>query len=169
MRCDPITERNTSASFTPPETDGICPTCKQSLPEDMIQAAIEEARYSFDAEKKAKLLAIKKRGTDKAAEVARLEESVSRNETEIADIEKLLTAAEAERDAVYEKIKSMPAEPDYSSEPRIAELRGKIEELKAAQKESPIEKIAAYEQRKAELQEIINRNRAILAKARCRA
>lgn len=162
LRADYRTEYE--RQFTPPETDGICPTCKQSLPEEMIQAAVEEARHSFDAEKKAKLLDIKKRGTDKAAEVARLEESVSRNEREIADIEKLLTAVEADRDAVYEKIKSMPAEPDYSSEPRIAELRGKIEELKAAQKESPIEKIAAYEQRKAELQEIINRNRAILAK-----
>lgn len=150
--------------FFPPETDGICPTCKQPLPESMIQAAIDEACKSFDAEKKAKLLDIKKRGTDKGAEIARLEESVARNEAEVAALQDQLAKAEAERDAAYEKIKAMPTEPDYSSEPRIAELRGKIEELKAAQKESPGEKIAAYEQRRAELQEIVNRNRAILAR-----
>lgn len=150
--------------FSPSSTDGICPTCKQPLPESMIQAAIDEACKSFDAEKKAKLLDIKKRGTDKGAEIARLEESVARNEAEVAALQDQLAKADAERDAAYEKIKAMPTEPDYSSEPRIAELRGKIEELKAAQKESPGEKIAAYEQRRAELQEIVNRNRAILAR-----
>lgn len=150
--------------FVPPETDGICPTCKQPLTEDAIHAAIDEARKAFDAEKKAKLLDIKKRGTDKGAEITSLEESVERNGAEIADLEKQLTTAEAERDAAYEKIKAMPTEPDYSSEPRIAELLGKIEELKVAQKESPSEKIAEYEHRKAELQAIVDRNRAILAR-----
>lgn len=150
--------------FVPPETDGICPTCKQPLPEDIIHAAIDEARKAFDAEKKAKLLDIKKRGTDKGAEITSLEESVERNGAEIADLEKQLTTAEAERDAAYEKIKAMPTEPDYSSEPRIAELLGKVEELKVAQKESPSEKIAEYEYRKAELQAIVDRNRAILAR-----
>ena len=150
--------------FVPPETDGICPTCKQPLPEDIIRAAIDEARKAFDAEKKAKLLDIKKRGTDKGAEITSLEESVERNGAEIADLEKQLTTAEAERDAAYEKIKAMPTEPDYSSEPRIAELLGKVEELKVAQKESPSEKIAEYEHRKAELQAIVDRNRAILAR-----
>lgn len=150
--------------FVPPETDGICPTCKQPLTEDAIHAAIDEARKAFDAEKKAKLLDIKKRGTDKGAEITSLEESVERNGAEIADLEKQLTTAEAERDAAYEKIKAMPTEPDYSSEPRIAELLGKVEELKVAQKESPSEKIAEYEHRKAELQAIVDRNRAILAR-----
>ena len=150
--------------FVPPETDGICPTCKQPLAEDIIHAAIDEARKAFDAEKKAKLLDIKKRGTDKGAEITSLEESVERNGAEIADLEKQLTTAEAERDAAYEKIKAMPTEPDYSSEPRIAELLGKVEELKVAQKESPSEKIAEYEHRKAELQAIVDRNRAILAR-----
>ena len=64
----------------------------------------------------------------------------------------------------YEKIKAMPTEPDYSTEPRIAELHSKIDELKAAQKESPNEKVLEYEQRKAELQAIVDRNRAILAR-----
>ena len=150
--------------FIHPEIEGVCPACKQPLPEKMIQAAIDEACKSFDADKKARLLDIKKRGTDKAAEVKRLEESAARNESEIAELEQRLSSAESERDAAYEKIKAMPTEPDYSTEPRIAELRGKIEELKAAQKESPSEKIAEYEHRKAELQAIVDRNRAILAR-----
>lgn len=130
----------------------------------MVMAAIEEARKTFDAARKATLADIKQRGTDKGAEVTRLTEAVARNEAEVATLEQQLKAAEAERDAAYEKIKAMPTEPDYSTEPRIAELRQQIEELKAEQKSSPDEKIKGYEARKAELREILDRNRAVLAR-----
>lgn len=150
--------------FIPPETDGICPTCKQSLPEDMIQAAIEEARKTFDLARKTALEDIKQRGTEKGAEVSRLTEAIARNEEEIAALEKQVEQAAAERDEAYEKIKAMPTEPDYSTEPRIAELREQIDGLRKEQQASPDEKINGYIARKAELNEILERNRAILAR-----
>lgn len=150
--------------FTPPETDGICPTCKQSLPEDMIQAAIEEARKTFDIARKVALEDIKQRGTEKGTEVSRLTEAIARNEEEIAAIEKQVEQAAAERDEAYEKIKAMPTEPDYSTEPRIAELREQIDGLRKEQQSSPDEKINGYIARKVELNEILERNRAILAR-----
>lgn len=150
--------------FIPPETDGICPTCKQSLPEDMIQAAIEEARKTFDLARKTALEDIKQRGTEKGAEVSRLTEAVARNAEEIAALEKQVEQAAAERDEAYEKIKAMPTEPDYSTEPRIAELREQIDGLRKEQQASPDEKINGYIARKAELNEILERNRAILAR-----
>ena len=151
-------------TFVAPPSDDVCPTCKQPLPMTMVMEAVEEARKTFDAERRATLADIKQRGTDKGAEVTRLTEAVARNEAEVATLEQQLKAAEAERDAAYEKIKAMPSEPDYSTEPRIAELRQQIEELKAEQKSSPDEKIRGYEARKAELREILERNRAILAR-----
>lgn len=150
--------------FIPPETDGICPTCKQSLPEDMIQAAIEEARKTFDLARKTALEDIKQRGTEKGAEVSRLTEAIARNMEEIAALEKQVEQAAAERDEAYEKIKAMPTEPDYSTEPRIAELREQIDGLRKEQQASPDEKINGYIARKAELNEILERNRAILAR-----
>lgn len=150
--------------FIPPETDGICPTCKQSLPEDMIQAAIEEARKTFDLARKTALEDIKQRGTEKGAEVSRLTEAIARNVEEIAALEKQVEQAAAERDEAYEKIKAMPTEPDYSTEPRIAELREQIDGLRKEQQASPDEKINGYIARKAELNEILERNRAILAR-----
>lgn len=151
-------------TFVAPPSDDVCPTCKQPLPMKMVMAAVEEARKTFDAARKATLADIKQRGTDKGAEVTRLTEAVARNEAEVATLEQQVKAAEAERDAAYEKIKAMPTEPDYSTEPRIAELRQQIEELKAEQKSSPDEKIKGYEARKAELREMLDRNRAVLAR-----
>lgn len=151
-------------TFVAPPSDDVCPTCKQPLPMAMVMAAVEEARKTFDASRKATLADINRRGTDKGAEVTRLTEAVARNEAEVATLEQQLKVAEAERDAAYEKIKAMPTEPDYSTEPRIAELRQQIEELKTEQKSSPDEKIKGYEARKAELREMLDRNRAVLAR-----
>ena len=151
-------------TFVAPPSYDFCPTCKQPLPKAMVMEAVEEARKTFESERRATLADIKQRGIDKGAEVTRLTEAVKRNEAEIATFERKLKAAEAERDAVYEKIKAMPSEPDYSTEPRISELRKQIEALKAEQNSSPDEKIKGFEARKAELSDIVERNRAILAK-----
>lgn len=150
--------------FTPPELDAVCPTCKQPLPEGMIQAALDKAQKDFDSLRKSKLAEIKRLGVDRAAEIKSLEKSIAQYEADIANLNEQSAAAAAERDAIYEKIKAMPAEPDYSVEPRIAELRKKIDDLRKEQQASPDEKIAAYERRKAELTEILDRNRAILAR-----
>ncbi len=96
--------------------------------------AIYSMSSAFDTARRAALADIKQRGTDKGAEVTRLTEAVSRNEAEVATLEQQLKAAEEERDAAYEKIKAMPTEPDYSTEPRIAELRQQIDALKEEHK-----------------------------------
>lgn len=150
--------------FIPPDTDGICPICKQALPAEMVQAAIEEAHQSFNSARKAALADIKQRGTDKSAEVDSIVVSIKRDEAELATLEQQLKAAETERDMAYEKIKAMPPEPDYSTEPRIAELRQQIDDLRREQEVSPDAKIIDYEKRKLELNESIERSRAVLAR-----
>ena len=99
-----------------------------------------------------------------AGDVKASQEAVERYEREDALLRQQQEEAAAARDVAYEAIKAAPTEPDYSAEPRIAQIRAQIADLKSEQKESPDAKIAAYERRKAELNAIIERNRAILAK-----
>lgn len=150
--------------FQPPTTDGICPTCHQQLPADMVQAAVEEAQRIFNDAKKAALSNIKAQGTMAAGDVKASQEAVERYEREDVTLRQQQEESAAARDAAYEAIKAAPTEPDYSAEPRIAQIRAQIADLKSEQKQSPDAKIAAYERRKAELNDIIERNRDILAK-----
>jgi len=150
--------------FEPPTDDGICPTCKQALPAEMIQAAIDEARKVFDEARKSALASIKQQGLDKAAEITRLTDAIARNEAEENTLKAKVEQAMAERDSAYEKIKAAPTEPDFSTEPRIAELKQQIDALKAEQAASPDEKISALEGRKSELSAIVSQKRAILAR-----
>lgn len=150
--------------FEPTTGDGVCPTCKQSLPESMIQAAIDEAQRAYEKARKTLLADIKQRGLDKAAEVTRLTDAIARNEADAAALKKQVDAAMAERDSAYDKLKAVPSEPDYSTEPRIDELKKQIEALKAEQATSPDEKVRALEERRTELSATVERKRAILAR-----
>jgi chromosome segregation ATPase len=150
--------------FEPPTDNRTCPTCKQALPDEMVQAAIDEAQRVFDAARKGALASIKQQGLDKAAEVNRLTDAISRNEVDAATLKQQADAAMAERDSAYEKIKAMPSEPDYSVEPRIDELKKQVEALKAEQATSPDEKVRALEDRRAELSATVERQRAVLAR-----
>ncbi len=151
-------------TFVAPESDNVCPTCKQPLPEAMIQAALDAAKKTFDDARKSALAGIKQRGIDKAAEVTRLTDAVAKSEAEINVLKAKMDTAAAERDAAYEKLKSVPQEPDYSTEPRIAELKAQVEQLKNEQTESPDEKIKGLMGRITELTETVERNRVIVAK-----
>ena len=86
------------------------------------------------------------------------------DEAEVAERKAKADAAMAERDAAYEKVRTYPSAPDFDAEPRIAEITALLEDERTAMKSSPDEKLRGYENRKAELQTIIDRNRAILAK-----
>ncbi|MEG2623295.1 MAG: AAA family ATPase [Clostridia bacterium] len=150
--------------FEPPKGDNICPTCKQPLPSEMVQAALDAAQQTFDAARKSSLADIKQRGIDKAAEVTRLTDRVSQSDADITTLERKVEAASKERDDAYDKIKAIPTEPDYGTEPRIAELLKQIDALKKEQTASPDEKVRQYETRKAELRAIVECNQTIIAR-----
>lgn len=117
--------------FIHPEIEGVCPACKQPLPEKMIQAAIDEACKSFDADKKARLLDIKKRGTDKAAEVKRLEESAARNESEIAKLEAQRLEIEAQKIALGFTLREPNDTEKESIRTQLSDMEGMAVELEA--------------------------------------
>lgn len=150
--------------YVAPELETICPTCKQPLPAEAIQAAADAAKAAFDAERKNRLSEIKQAGKAKGEEIARLQKSIEQFEAEIQSTEDQIKGCAMARDEAYEKIKALHDEPDYSSEPRIAELQQQIDDLKAQLQSSPDEKIRGYERRKAELNVILERNRAVIAR-----
>lgn len=137
-----------------------CPACNQPLPAEII----EQSRRYFEQRRREKLSDIKQRGQDVALEIQQLEEAI-KADCELKDrLEGDVKSRISERDMFAQRLQALSAEPDYSSEPRIAELGRQIVELKEAIETSPDAKISSLEERKAELTAIVERNRAILAR-----
>lgn len=142
----------------------VCPTCGQPIPEERVEAARVNAQQAFSAERKMKLTGIKERGTDAAKEVEDAEAALGKVEAEIKDLMLKVSAAAECRDEVSELIKAYPKEPDYSTNPRIEEIRNQVAELRKNQEKTPEEKIALLEKRKRELEENQRRHREVIAK-----
>ena len=152
------------AKFDESAVSTVCPTCGQVIPEERVHEALTNKRIAYDTERKSKLTEIKQKGIAVATSVKEIAE-------EIAVLEKNKEGLGIEENDLTKKIEqykielaSKPQEPDYSVNPHIAELEAQIEQLAADAKASPETKIADLKKRKAELQQILERNRAILAR-----
>lgn len=158
---DRLREKFATVRDTPAATaETVCPYCGQDLPPD----SVETANQKLAAAKREELAAIKQEGKALSEVVANLETTVQEGEAEVAECKAKADAAMADRDAAYEKVRAYPSAPDFDAEPRIAEIASQLEDERTALKSSPDEKLRGYENRKAELQAIIDRNRAVLAK-----
>lgn len=158
---DKLREKFTTVRDTPAATaETVCPYCGQDLPPDSVAAANQKLATA----KREELAAIKQEGKALSEVVANLAMTVQEDEAEVAERKAKADSAMADRDAAYEKVREYPAAPDFDAEPRIAEITALLEDERTAMKSSPDEKLRGYENRKAELQTIIDRNRAILAK-----
>lgn len=137
-----------------------CPTCGQSLLEDAVQAARDAAERA----KRELMESVREKGKAASAEVQNLSESANTSRADIEKYAEKASAAMTERDAAFEAVKAFQDEPDFSTEPRIAEVERELDELRNQATASPDEKIRSYENRKRELQAIIDRNKAVLAR-----
>lgn len=150
--------------FTWVDGERICPTCGQAMPAEKIAEAREAELNRFNAEKKAKLDDIKRRGAEAAQDVETLTAALGQIDTEIEETAKKTEDAQRRREKVSEEIKAYPEAPDYSVNPRIEELRKQIAELTAKQSESPEEKVLALMERRSELQKQMDEKKAIIAR-----
>lgn len=158
---DKLREKFAAVRDTPAATaETVCPYCGQDLPADSVKIANQK----LAAAKHDELMTIKQEGKALSEVVAKLATTVQEDEADVAECKANAEAAMAERDAAYEKVHAYPSSPDFDAEPRIAEISAQLEDERAAMKSSPDEKLREYENRKAELNDIIERNRAILAK-----
>jgi len=73
-------------SFDAPDLDDfVCPTCKQHLPDDDIEAKITELRESFNTNKVKELEAIRETGINNNKEIERLKESLAKHQNGIGE------------------------------------------------------------------------------------
>lgn len=153
-----------SERFVWVDGERICPTCGQALPEAKVQAAREAEEKRFNAEKKAKLEDIKRRGADAAQEVESFTAALDGLDVTITEMTNRTEEAKQRRDAVSEEIKNYPTAPDYRENSRVEELRKQIAELQAKMIESPEEKVAELIERRAELQAQMDEKKSIIAR-----
>jgi len=113
----------------PDKANFICPTCKQSLPEDNIEKQIEAMELNFNADKKSKLESINRTGKrfsvnkkdfNDAIDKSKIEIESAKAETEIFTSELLSLRAELET----EKAKS--GQVDYQSNENYTALKTQI-------------------------------------------
>lgn len=138
----------------------ICPTCGQPMPGAMI----EQIKAKADADRKERLNEIRRRGTEAAQAEREAREALSEQSATNAETERLMREAQEERTRLMAECKAVPSEPDFTSEPRYAELVKEIADAKAEQSGvSEDEKIVQYDKRLNQLQETLDRAQATLA------
>ena len=142
----------------------VCPTCGQAIPEEQLAAARDAAQKAFNESKRKELETIKAKGVLAATSIAALEANTTQDNERMSAAEMELHDAKAKREEAEAAVNAFPAEPDFTAEPRIAELEQQIAALKAERSQSPDEKIRLLEERKRELNETLDRARATLAK-----
>ena len=143
------------------EISDTCPTCGQQLPHDKV----EEAHNEWEKNKKKRLLDIQTNGKSYADKVSDLGGKLTAIKGDIERLTIDLNEANGNVSKLSDSFGKIPAEPDFKSNPRIAELESKIEELKSSDGDSNVDvKIEQLNNRRKEMLGIIDRANAILAK-----
>lgn len=156
--------------FTIGEFDTTCPTCGQSIPEDQINAKIEEMKANFEKDKKERLHKIQiqleqnvKEGKALKANTDEIQVRLQELENELNQkLDKVNEVVAQIQEIELELAKPIP-EPNYEDFPEYTELMQKIEALKA-ELDKPIEdKSSELLARKTEIQAKIDECKELLA------
>lgn len=143
------------------EISDTCPTCGQQLPPDKV----EEAHKEWEKNRKKRLLDIQTNGKSHADKVTDLEQKIIAINRDLERLAIDLNEANGNVSKLSDSYGKIPAEPDFKSNPRIAELEKKIEELKSSDGDSDADaKVEQLNNRRKEMLTIIDRANAILAK-----
>lgn len=157
---DQLREQYMEVKRKPVEVSEVCPTCGQTLPSTAIEATREKA----ETQKRERLMEIQRDGKKAAEKVEQYAGYMEQERERISDLEKRVEAAQTAREAAFNAVKEIPAEPDYTGDSRLADVLKQIEELRGEQTSNPDEKVRLLIERKDELVAIVNRNMATLAK-----
>ena len=151
-------ERYREAQSETCSVDETCPTCHQPMPQEML----DQIRDEFARRKLEKVRVIKERGHALRAKLDELKEKQTEAAGRIEVLEAEIKGALEERDAVTERLNKFPLAPDFDSNPEIVKAKARIEELSAETKKTPDEHILGLEERKRDLNGIIERNMQVL-------
>lgn len=140
--------------------DTTCPTCGQTLPAEMVQAATEK----LQADRKRRMQEIKTKGVAASLEVSEISESVAKADAEVKLIESSVEAAEAAKQAAFDAMGIYPAEPDFTGNTALQDLIAQLDALRQNQNTSADQKIRQLTERKQELLAVADKQRQTLAR-----
>lgn len=157
---DALRTKYTEVKRKPIEVESTCPTCGQALP----ASAMDEAKAKLEKAKADELAAIRSDGKKVAQDVETMEGRLRDCDSEITVLTQKLKAANEARDAAMRAVKDYPKEPDMSQNERLHQLQAEIDALNGETSTSSDEKVAALIERKRELNDLIERKLAVLAR-----
>lgn len=155
--------------FTIGEFDTTCPTCGQSIPEDQVNAKIEEMKANFEKDKKERLNKIQIQLEQNVTEGKALKANTDEIQVRLQELENELKQKLDKANEVVAQIQEIELElakpipePNYEDFPEYTELMQKIEALKA-ELDKPIEdKSSELLARKTEIQAKIDECKGLL-------
>lgn len=136
----------------------ICPTCGQQMPAAMI----EQAKAKFEANRRAEMEDIKRDGMEAKQVAEQAQADHDKQVGELAHLEDLVKDVQESHMAAMQKVRDLPVSPDFDGDSRLQELQAQRNAMEAEGAGSSAE-LDGYERRKRDLQEIVNRNQAVLA------
>jgi len=117
----------------------VCPTCKQKLPEEQVEAARQQAREEFNHKKSQQMEEIREKGTENRRRIESLRLDVERFSSEIAELLKVIKTKEQQVANLETEICNLhhaeiavPQEYDDLMQ-RANKLQQEIEDIKAGQ------------------------------------
>lgn len=137
-----------------------CQTCGQALPSTMIAELKGKAKRIRDDS----LARIKEAGLKAKETCEQLQAEIDSCDAQIAELSGKALEATKVRDIAHAKLNAYPKAPDYTAEPRIAELEAELKSAAQPKAAEPDERINALRQRKAELQQVIDEKLGMLAR-----
>lgn len=136
----------------------ICPTCGQQMPEAMIQ----HAKAKFDASRRAEMEDIKREGVEAKQAAEQAQADHDKQAAELAELEGRVKAAQEAHTAAMQKVKDLPASPDFDGDSRLVELEAQRNAVNNEGAGNSAE-LESFERRKRDLQDKITRSQETLA------
>lgn len=150
--------------FGQPVMPTVCPTCGQAMPEEKIEEAVAKAKAVFEDEKQRKLSEINKRGQELKNQNAAHKQALTDAQAARDQANEEYAEAKTAADEAEQALATFPATVDFAVNTEIAAMVESLYTLKAQNDDQPDEKLKQLERRRAELQERVDRARAVLAK-----
>lgn len=136
----------------------ICPTCGQQMPEAMIQ----QAKAKFDAGRRMDMESIKRDGLEAKLIMEQAQADHDKQAAELAELEDRVKAAQEAHTAAMQKVKDLPASPDFDGDSRLVELEAQRNAMNDEGAGNNAQ-LQDFERRKRDLQDKITRSQETLA------
>lgn len=141
-----------------------CPTCGQPYPKDKRLELLRAYHEQFEAQKKARMDALVKEGLELGESIQDAKDAAAAALKEAAAKEETLKQMQANLAAHTADLEKANVAPDFSQNPRIAELESEIAALSAVKDGEPAIDITALQQQQQDLEKRYDAARAVMVR-----